>query len=125
MIEILNAPDNVAAFRLAGTVSERDYDELVREVESKLGVRERIGVYVDATDFERMTLPALRKRLRYGAKNWKQRRRFQRAALVTNKRWLESLTRVTNKIVPQMEARTFKRDESDAALRWVATGELS
>ncbi|NLE88053.1 MAG: STAS/SEC14 domain-containing protein [Myxococcales bacterium] len=123
MIEVLSAPAHVAAFRLAGTVSEDDYEELVREVETKLQTRERIGIYVDATDFERITLPALRKRLQYGAKNWKRRGRFQRAALVTNKRWMSSLARVADRIVPQIRARSFDAEDSDAAMRWAAVGD--
>lgn len=123
MIEVLSAPEHVAAFRLAGTVSGDDYEELVREVETKLQTRERIGIYVDATDFERLTLPALRKRLRHGVKNWRCRGRFQRAALVTNRRWMSSVTRVAARVVPQIKARSFDARDSDAAMRWVAVGE--
>ncbi len=123
MIEVLSAPEHVAAFRLAGTVSGDDYEELVREVETKLQTRERIGIYVDATDFERLTLPALRKRLRHGVKNWRRRGRFQRAALVTNRRWMSSVTRVAARVVPQIKARSFDARDSDAAMRWVAVGE--
>lgn len=122
MIEVLSAPEHVAAFRLAGTVNEADYEELARTVEAKLQTRERIGIYVDATDFQRMTLPALRKRLRHGAKNWSRRERFQRAALVTDKRWMSSLTKVASKVVPRIQARSFQARDSDAAMRWVAVG---
>lgn len=123
MIEVLNAPENVAAFRVSGTFDVADYKELERTLEAKLAARERIGVYLDASDFERMTLPALRERFRFGFKHWKDRERFARAALVTDKRWLSSLTRVTNRLVPKVEARAFPAKDSDAALRWVATGE--
>lgn len=122
MIEILSAPENVAAFRLAGTVSERDYEELIREVEGKLKSRGRIGIYVDATDYRRMTFPALRKRLRYGVKSWHKRSSFPRTALVTDKRWMSSLTRAADKLIPEIKARAFKPQDSDGALRWVATG---
>ncbi|WP_287326642.1 STAS/SEC14 domain-containing protein [Mesorhizobium sp.] len=69
VIEVISAPENVAAFRVAGTVTAEDYDKIIPTIEEKLSEHEEIGILADLTDLEDMTGDALRRDLQYGLSN--------------------------------------------------------
>ncbi|AZO63706.1 MAG: STAS/SEC14 domain-containing protein [Mesorhizobium sp.] len=120
VIEVISAPENVAAFRVAGTVTAQDYDKVIPAIEEKLSEHEEIGVLADLTDLEDMTGDALRRDLQYGLSKLGEFHRFQRAAVVSEKQWIKAATEMTGALFPQIEARVFPKDEKAQALEWVA-----
>lgn len=52
MIETHSSPDHVAAFRITGTLTAGDYEQVIAGVADKLSRHERIGVLVDLAGFE-------------------------------------------------------------------------
>ena len=73
MIEILDSPPHVGAYRVTGQFKGEDYDG-----------------------------------------------RFARAAIVTDKRWLVTVTELAAHLMPNTEVRTFAQDERALALAWAA-----
>ncbi|RWO56122.1 STAS/SEC14 domain-containing protein [Mesorhizobium sp.] len=120
VIEVISAPENVAAFRVAGTVTAEDYDKIIPTIEVKLREHEEIGILADLTDLEDMTGDALRRDLQYGLSKLGELHRFQRAAVVSEKQWIKAATEMTGALSPQIEARAFPADEKTQALEWVA-----
>jgi hypothetical protein len=107
MIEVLPAPDHVAALRLAGTISGRDFDRIADDIEGKLKRHRHIGVYVDMVDMDDMTAEAVAKDFRYGLSKLGEWGRFPREAVVTDKQWVRALVKAADSLLPQVEARTF------------------
>ncbi|WP_292393861.1 STAS/SEC14 domain-containing protein [Mesorhizobium sp.] len=95
MIEVISAPENVAAFRVVGTVTAQDYDKVIPAIEEKLSEHEEIGVLADLTDLEDMTGDALRRDLQYGLSKLGEFHRFQRAAVVSEKQRIKAATEMT------------------------------
>ncbi|WP_165789472.1 STAS/SEC14 domain-containing protein [Billgrantia endophytica] len=120
MIEILPAPEYVAAFRISGTLRGEDYDALIPEIEAKLEHNEHIGVLADMTEFDHMTAGAVQRDLAYALSKLGEYHRFKRAAVIADKRWIETTTRLADKLFPQLEARVFHAGELEEAMRWVA-----
>lgn len=120
MIEILPAPEYVAAFRISGTLHGEDYDVMIPAIEAKLEHNEHIGVLADLTQFEHMTAKALQRDLAYGMSKLGEYHRFKRAAVIGDKRWIETTTKLADKLFPQVEARVFHAGELEEAMRWVA-----
>jgi hypothetical protein len=120
VIEVISAPGNIAAFRVAGTVTAEDYDKIIPAIEEKLNEHEEIGILADLTDLEDMTGDALRRDLQYGLSKLGELHRFQRAAVVSEKQWIKAATEMTGALFPQIEARVFPADEKTQALEWVA-----
>jgi hypothetical protein len=120
VIEVICAPGNIAAFRVAGTVTAEDYDKIIPALEEKLNEHEEIGILADLTDLEDMTRDALRRDLQYGLSKLGELHRFQRAAVVSEKQWIKAATEMTGALFPQIEARVFPADEKTQALEWVA-----
>lgn len=120
MIEAYPAPDHVAAFRIAGTLDGRDYDQVVATVRDKLSQHDRIGVLVDLTDFDDFTAEAAWKDVRYSLSLIGDLKRFPREAVISDKRWVHTLARIADPLVPHVEIKAFKSDQRDAALTWVS-----
>lgn len=120
MIEIIPAPDHVAAFRIAGTLRAEDYDSMIPAIEEKLVHHEKIGIFVDMEDFEDMTGDAIRRDIKYGIDKIGELHRFGRAAIATDKQWIKAATEMADILFPQLEARVFAVDEKEEALTWAS-----
>lgn len=120
MIEVIDAPDHVAAFRIAGTVTAADYDQIIPEIEDTLAEHKQIGVLADLAAMEDMTGEALQRDLQYGMGKLGELHRFKRAAVISDKQWIKGATEMADKLFPQIDARVFSPDEKDEALRWVS-----
>lgn len=120
MLDILPAADHVCAFRVTGTLDEPDFDRVIAAIESRLERHEKIGIVADLTGFEDMTFRAGLKDARYGFGKLTQLRRFPRQAVITDKRWIETLAGLASPLLPFIEVRCFKPGEFDAALAFAS-----
>jgi hypothetical protein len=120
MIETYPAPDHVAAFHIAGTLTGEDYDKVVAGIQDKLSRHDRIGVLVDLTGFDDFTGEALWKDTRYSLSLLGELKRFPREAVISDKKWVHTLARIASPLVPKVEVRAFTSGQREAALAWVA-----
>jgi hypothetical protein len=120
MMEILPAPDHVAAYRFSGTLTEADLERVIADVETRLARHERIGILFDLTDFEDVTLRAVLKDISYGFGKLGELRRFAREAVITDKKWISGLVKFGDPLVPFVEMRAFAPAEREAALAWAS-----
>jgi hypothetical protein len=118
MLEILQAPNHVAAFRLSKQVSGQEYDRMIAELEARLRQHPRIAVYAEVSEL-RLSANALRKDVRYAFAKLGQLRRFARAGLVSDQRWLRALTGLIKPLTP-IELRCFASREREQALAWAS-----
>lgn len=118
MIEILPAPDHVAAYRMSGEVTGEDYDRVAADLEARLQRHEKLSLYVDMVDFTDMTAEALLKDFRYSFSKFGDLKRFPREAVVTDRHWVKALVRLADPLLPYVEIKTFAPDEREAALAW-------
>ena len=117
MIQVLSAPDNIAAFRVAGTLTASDYDQMIPAIEEKLGDHEDIGILADLTDFTDMTLAAAWKDARYSLGKLWELRRFPKEAVITEG-WLAGFVDLLDPAIPFVKVRAFKPEDYDKALTW-------
>ena len=122
MIEILDSPPHVGAYRFTGQLTGEDYDACVADLEMRLARFPRIAVVSDLSDMQGISLDAVGKDLRYAASKLGEFGRFARAAIVTDKRWLVAATGFAAHLLPHTEVRTFAQEEHVLALAWA--GEL-
>ena len=120
MIEILPGPSHLASYRFTGTLTAEDYDRCIEDVESRLARHARIGIYCDLLGFTGITPAALARDLRYALGKVGQFDRFARGAIVTDRRWLATVTDFAAKFFPQTEMRSFGEAEAEAALAWAS-----
>lgn len=120
MIEILASPPYVAAYRFADELTGADYDTCIADLESRLARFERIAVVSDISDLHGLALEVIGKDLRYALSKRGEYDRFARAAVVTDKRWLVTVTGLADRVMPRTEVRTFAAGERTVALAWAA-----
>lgn len=120
MLELLSAPDHVAAFRFEGTISAEDYARVRAEIEARLARHARIGVHADLTQCRGISARALLRDLRFGIAMRNQFDRFARSALVTDKTWLRRGVGAAAYLLPAIEVRVFSPAEQTNALEWAA-----
>ena len=120
MIEILPAPDHVAAYRLDGRLTADDYDVMIADIEGRLARHEHLAVYSDASGFADMTPEAMAKDFHYSFSKVGQWSRFRRAAIVTDLGWMKALVKVFSPLVPGLDARAFEPGRQAEALAWVS-----
>src|ERR1700755_1802012 len=87
MLEILQAPDQLAAVRLSGKVTGVDYDQMIAELEERLRRHARVAVYADLMNLKRLTRDALSKDIQYLRSKRYDLHRFTRLAIVSDKLW--------------------------------------
>ncbi|MDI9240134.1 STAS/SEC14 domain-containing protein [Lysobacter sp. LF1] len=120
MMDILPSPSHVAAYRFSGTLDGPDYDRCIADLESRLRLHERIGIFCDMTGFTGLTAEAMGKDLRYALSKFGEYKRFARGAILTDKQWLARISEFAGHFFPNTEIRAFAPGEHDAALAWAS-----
>ena len=120
MIDILASPPHVAAYRFVDELTGADYDACIADLEARLARHARIAVVADISDLHGLALEVVRKDLHYALSKRGQYDRFARAAVVSDKRWLVAITSMVDRLMPQIDMRTFAPEERALALAWAA-----
>lgn len=120
MLDILPSPSHVGAYRISGTLDGDDYDRCIADLEGRLRLHERIGVFCDMTGFTGLTPQAMAKDLRYALSKFGEYRRFARGAIITDSQWLANISEFAGRFFPNTEIRAFEPGEHDLALTWAA-----
>lgn len=117
MIQVINAPDNVAAFRAVGEITEEDYKTVVVPAVEKLAARinEINFLFVLETELKNFTAAAWMEDAKMGLKNLGK---WNRTAIVTDSENIISFTNAFSYIVPG-EFRGYKKAAFNEALIWV------
>jgi hypothetical protein len=117
MIQIISAPDNVAAFRALGEVTKEDYQSIVAPAVEQLvkKINEINFLLVLDTGVENFTAGAWMEDALLGLKNFGK---WNRAAIVSDSDKVITFTNGFSYIAPG-EFRGFKKEAFNEALNWV------
>jgi hypothetical protein len=118
VLERIEAPDTVVAFRAVGKIEKSDYhDVLEPAVEAMIADRDEIRfVYVLGDDFDEYTAGATWEDAKLGighASKWK------RVAVVTDHDGMRRMVSLLGWMVPG-DIKTFATDEEAQAIEWAA-----
>ena len=119
MLQRINAPDTVLAFRAVGRVEQSDYESVLDPaVEAMIADRGEVRfVYVLGDEFDEYTPGASWADAKLGvahASKWK------RVAVVTDHAWVHHLVQLFGWMLPG-DVKTFALDEERTAIDWAAT----
>jgi hypothetical protein len=116
MIQIINSPSNVAAFRALGEVTKKDYEDVVVPVvEALVSKNNELNFLLELdTKLGNFSAGAWFEDLMIGLKNFGK---WNKAAIVTDSDTIISFTNAFSYIAPG-EYKGFKKDEIDIALLW-------
>ena len=120
MLEILQAPNYVAAFRLSDEITHIDYERMIAELEARLRLHPRIAVYADLSAVDGVETDAWATAISYRITKRRQLDRFARMAVVSDKIWPHVLTAFAQR-VSTIELRSFESYQHLDALAWVSS----
>lgn len=117
MIQVLNVPKNVVAFRALGEVTVHDYKTIIAPAVKQLvaQIDEINFLFLIDTDLENFSAMAWLEDAFIGLKNFGK---WNRAAIVTDSESAISFTNAFSYAVPG-EFRGYKKESYDQALHWV------
>ncbi|WP_425093372.1 STAS/SEC14 domain-containing protein [Tropicimonas sp. S265A] len=119
MIEhIPGRPEGTLEFRVTGKVTAKDYETILGPIiERALVENDRLKLLIVVDEaYEGFDLGAAWEDARLGMKHWSG---FARAAVVTDKDWLQTVTKAMAFMMP-CPVKAFDLDELDEARRWLS-----
>lgn len=119
MLELIAAPaPHVVAMRVAGRVTATELQQAIDAIEATKQQHTRVSFYAEVDAMRWMTGSALLRDLGYGLTQLGQIDHFHRAAVVTERRWIRTITTLENRFLKPLEIRVFSNTEKQPALEW-------
>lgn len=109
--------EKVVGLIIDGKISDDEYEAVVGVIEEKMEIHPKVSVYVELESLGGIPPKTLLKDLKFSLKNMD---RFDKEAIVTDKKWLEKLTPLLDKIFTDIEILTFDKDKKQQAIQWVS-----
>ena len=119
MISILDLGLDVLAYSVDGKVHSADIERVFQEVDVRLAAGGRFSVYLEVVSIPGITLPALLKDIKLAAQRVDVLGRVEKAALVTDSKWIRMAVPFDDKTLKGVQIRVFKLKERLAAQTWV------
>jgi hypothetical protein len=120
MIKILPFDEpNIIGFRLGGQIDDAGYDQAVAEIQQALDNNNKIRIYAEVEKFGGMTPEKFFENFKVKFGFFKELNKFEKEAIVSNKQWLASMTKLSDRLFPSVEVRYFPFEDKDEALTWI------
>jgi len=119
MIDILEmGAASVIGVRISGRIDKPDIDRVVAAAKAKFDEAETLGVYVEVESFDGISFEALLEDLRFALPILGK---FRKKAVVSDKQWMETIAKISDRIFPSVEIKHFSFDQTAEARTWVTS----
>ena len=119
MIQMIEAPGDVIALKIAGKITGEDLDRIMDRVDETMTAHETVHVFVETEGISGIELTAMPEHMRRAFPLFGKLSRFGRVAVVADQAWIRAGTRLESAMLPNIKYRTYMPDERDEALAWV------
>ena len=114
---IPHKPDRIIGLNIDGKIEAKDINLVVESIERQLKPGEKLRIYVEVNNWSGMSLEAFIKDLKFSLQHFQD---FEKEAIVSDRRWLETLAAVGNTLFSSMEVKHFTFAEQEKALEWIS-----
>lgn len=119
MVEIIPMPtNNVVGLKLKGNISIKDFERIADLIREKEKSEDKIGIYVEVEKFTGVSIPTLIEELTFVFRRFNK---FDKKAVVADKKWIEKVVNISNKIFSGIEVKYFSFQEKQQALDWISS----
>lgn len=118
MLDLIDIPvENAVAFRISGKITESEMHAVLTQAREKIDSYGRI-VFLERIDsFTGIEIAALVEEFRYlfetGFSN------IAKVAIVTDKKWIERIVKIEDKLFKNIEIKYFTIDDQDEAIEFL------
>lgn len=120
MIKILDAPKHLLAVRVSGELTGEDVKTLHSKKDELLKDNDRISFYAEYDNTASYTLESILRDLYESFSQITEIPRYYRAAVVADKGWLTTLSRIEGVFFSSIDIRVFGLNESEKAMAWAS-----
>ena len=120
MLEILESPKHVVAFKLSADLTADDVTRAYRAVDDALKTNDRISFFAEVDPSMELTFQGLLKDMVEGVSQWNKLKHYYRMALVTDKGWMAALARVEGLVFSSIDLRVFSHEDRNKAFAWAS-----
>jgi SpoIIAA-like len=120
MIEILESPKHLVAFKLSANLTAEDITIGSKTTQDALKQNERVSFFADIDSSVTLTWEGVIKDISEGLKHFGKLSRYYRAAVVTDKGWLGAMARVEGLVFSSIEMRVFAPGDREKAFAWAS-----
>lgn len=120
MLEILEAPKHLVAFKLSKELTAEDVDRSTEALTDVLKDQERINIFAEIDGTLSLTLEGLWKDLVNSVSNFGIRKKINRLAVVSGNTVYSALLRVEGLVFSSIEMRVFRPEQRDEAFAWAS-----
>lgn len=115
---IPHKPDKIVGLNIDGKIEAQDIDLVAKSIEQKLKLGGKLRIYAEVNNWSGMSLEAFIKDLKFSLQHLQD---FEKEAIVSDRRWLESLAALGNTLFSSIEVKHFTFAEKDKALEWIGS----
>ena len=119
MFDLIEAPDDVLAVRVAGKITGDDLASIMESLEVMLAVNERVHIFAETRAIDGIEIAGLAAHIARATPLLRKLGHFGRVAVVADQAWIRALTRLESALLPRISYKVFEPRERDAALAWV------
>lgn len=116
MLSSFSLADNIIGFIVDGPYDEIAVEKIQSEVKEKLEVYDKVSLYIEDTVNADISLKAVLKNLPFKIKTGN---RFERVAVVTDRKWLQVVSNL-EKLFFNAELRLFSSQQRLEAIQWIS-----
>lgn len=124
MIKILDMKDeNILGFKVDGKIEKDDLQDVFKLMEKKAGNNGKVQFYAEIKGFglNDFSMEALKEDIKFWFKHPGIIPSIDKAALVTDMKWIEKAFDVECALIPTLTGESFSSDKKDEALEWLKT----
>jgi hypothetical protein len=117
MFEILpESTETCIGFKISGEVTAEDYDALLPKLDEAIAAHGKINLLVLIEDFDFKGFDAAKKDFQFGTHQYRQ---VDKAAFVSDKKWLEWSIKIMDPFTRRKDEKTFEPEQLKEAWTWV------
>ncbi|MBO1530562.1 STAS/SEC14 domain-containing protein [Psychrobacter sp. F1192] len=120
MLKQLSAPNHVIAFTVDEALSAEGIQEYRSIFDEKRQQYEQIGIYVEFLELADINASTLLEGIKADIELWRHIDQLSRCAVVSDKKWPQTLVAIIQRIAPKLEIQVFATSQSAEALQWAA-----
>lgn len=117
MFELLpESTDTCIGFKISGKVTAGDYETLLPKLDDAIAAHGAINLLVWTEDFDFEGFDAAKADFQFGTHQYRQ---VEKAAFVSDKRWLEWTVKIMDPFTRRTKEKIFEPDQLREAWAWV------
>jgi hypothetical protein len=125
MHQFIAAPNDVIALKVAGRLTGADIGATMDRLEAVMAAHPTVHVFVQTEALDGIEIGGLPAQAARALPLLGKLKRFGRIAVVADQAWVRVGARVKSALLPWISFRTFRPEEREAALAWVAGAQLT